>query len=224
MKVLLFGATGMIGQGVLRECLVDPSVELVLAVGRRATGQHHDKLREVVHSDLFDLSALAGQLAGFDACFFCLGVTSAGMREDAYRRVTYDLAFAVGRSLASLNPGMVFVYVSGMGTDSSGKGRVMWARVKGETENALMALPFRAAYMFRPAVVQPLHGIRSKTAWYQAVYVATRPLLPLLRGWFPSYVTTTEEIGKAMLHVARHGAPRAILENRDINETAARAR
>jgi uncharacterized protein YbjT (DUF2867 family) len=221
MKVLLFGATGMIGQGVLRECLLDAAVERVLAVSRSATGQRHDKLHEIVHADLFDLTPIADRLSGFDACFFCLGVSSAGMAEAAYRRVTYDLTLEVARRLATLNPGMTFGYVSGMGTDSTGKGRVMWARVKGETENALLALPFKAAYMFRPAVIQPMHGIRSKTAVYQAFYTATRPLLPLLRGWLPRYVTTTEEMGKAMLEVARQGAPTRILENRDINEIAA---
>jgi uncharacterized protein YbjT (DUF2867 family) len=221
VKVLLFGGTGMVGQGVLRECLLDPAVEQVLAVGRSATGQRHEKLRELVHRDLFDLSPIAGRLSGFDACFFCLGVTSAGMAEDAYRRVTYDLTLAIAGLLAPVSPGMVFVYVSGMGTDGTGKSRVMWARVKGETENALLALPFKAAYMFRPAVIQPMHGIRSKTAWYQALYVVTTPLLPLLRAWFPKYVTTTEEMGKAMLAVARDGAPTRVLENRDISEIAA---
>jgi uncharacterized protein YbjT (DUF2867 family) len=222
MRVLLFGASGMVGQGVLRECLLDPGVESVLSVGRSATGQRHEKLQELVQPDLFDLSAAADRLSGFDACFFCLGVTSAGMKEDAYRRVTYDLTLAIASRLAPLNPGMTFVYVSGMGTDSNGEGRLMWARVKGRTENALLQLPFKAAYMFRPAVIQPMHGIKSKTGWYQALYALTRPLLPMLRAWFPKYVTTTEQVGKAMLAVARRGAPTRVLENKDINAVAAR--
>jgi len=222
MRILLFGASGMVGQGVLRECLFDPGVDEVVSIGRSAAGRQHPKLREVLHADLFHLEALGDRLAGFDACFFCLGVTSAGMKEEAYRRVTFDLTLAVAAVLAPLNPGMTFVYVSGMGTDSTGRGRVMWARVKGQTENALLQLPFRAAYLFRPAVIQPTHGIRSKTGWYQAFYTVTGPLLPLLRNWFPKYVTTTEHMGRAMLAVARRGAPRPVLENADINAIGGR--
>jgi uncharacterized protein YbjT (DUF2867 family) len=220
VKVLLFGGTGMIGQGALRECLRDPGVEEVVSIVRRPTGAAHAKLREIVHGDFFDFSPIERELAGFDACFFCLGVSSAGMKEPEYRRLTYDLTLAAARALAPANPAMTFIYVSGMGTDSSGHGRLMWARVKGETENALRGLPFKAACMFRPALVQPMHAVRSKTALYRAVYTLTRPLLPLLRSWFPSYVTTTEEVGLAMLSVARHGAASPILENRDINERA----
>jgi uncharacterized protein YbjT (DUF2867 family) len=220
VKVLLFGATGMIGQGVLRECLRDPGVEAVVSVVRRATGHVHPKLREIVHRDFFDFSPIAPEFAGIDACFFCLGVTSAGMTEADYRTITFDITMAAARTLAMASPAMTFIYVSGAGTDSSGRGRVMWARVKGETENALLRLPFRAAHMFRPAAIQPMHGIRSRTALYQALYTLTRPLLPVLRAWLPGYVTTTEEVGLAMLSVARHGAPTPILENRDINERA----
>ena len=222
MKVLVFGATGMVGQGVLRECLLDPGVDTVLVVSRGATGQRHEKLQEIVLPDLFDLSSVESRLAGFDACFFCLGVTSAGMNEEAYRRVTRDLTLAIAGRLASLNPGMTFIYVSGMGTDSTGQGRVMWARVKGQTENALLQLPFKAAYMFRPAAIQPMHGIRSKTGWYQAFYTVIRPMMPRLRAWFPKYVTTTEEMGRAMLEVALRGAPMRVLENEDINGVASR--
>ena len=169
MKVILFGATGMVGQGVLRECLLDPGVESVLAVGRSPTGQRNAKLREIVHDNFLDFSAIESELAGFDACFFCLGVSSVGMSEDRYRHLTYDITLAAARTLSKLNPGMVFVYVTGRGTNSTEQGSLMWARVKGKTENDLLKLPFKAAYMFRPAGIQPLHGIRSKTAWYQAI-------------------------------------------------------
>jgi uncharacterized protein YbjT (DUF2867 family) len=220
MKVILFGATGMVGQGVLRECLIDPAVERVLAVGRSATGQQHAKLRDLVLRDFLDFSAVTSELAGYDACFFCLGVSSAGMKEADYRRVTYDVTLAAARSLVTINPAMTFIYVSGAGTDSSERGRRMWARVKGQTENALLGLPFRSVYMFRPAAIQPLHGIRSKTGWYRLLYTATRPLLPLLRALFPKYITTTEQVGRAMIAVAAKGADKRVLENDDINAAA----
>jgi uncharacterized protein YbjT (DUF2867 family) len=159
MKVIIFGATGMVGQGVLRECLLDPDVRRVLSIGRSATGQRHEKLRELIRADLLDYSAIENELRGYDACFFCLGITSLGLSEEQYRRVTYDITMAAAKALARLNPDMTFVYVTGAGTDITEHGRTMWARVKGETENALLRLPFRAAYMFRPAAIQPLYGI-----------------------------------------------------------------
>lgn len=217
MKVILFGATGMVGQGVLRECLLDPGVESVLAVGRSPTGQRNAKLREILHDNFFDFSAIESGLAGFDACFFCLGVSSVGMSEQSYRHLTYDLTLAAATTLSKLSPGMVFIYITGQGTDSTEQGRLMWARVKGKTENDLRKLPFKAAYMFRPAAIQPLHGIRSKTTWYQAVYVLGAPVLTLLHRLAPKYVTTTEQLGRAMIKVARSGYPRAVLESEDIN-------
>src|SRR5271169_702711 len=217
MKVILFGASGMVGQGVLRECLLDGGVESVLAVGRSPTGQRHAKLREILHDDFTDYSAIESQLVGYDACFFCLGVSSVGMDGERYRHLTYDITLAAATTLAKLNPRMVFVYVSGQGTDSTEHGRLMWARVKGKTENDLLKLPFKAAYMFRPAAIQPLHGIRSKTTWVQAIYVLTAPLLSLLHRMAPKYVTTTEQMGRAMLRVAADGYPRPVLENEDIN-------
>jgi uncharacterized protein YbjT (DUF2867 family) len=217
MKVILFGATGMVGQGVLRECLIDPGVESVLAVGRSPTGQQHPKLREILHDDFFDFSAIESQLVGYDACFFCLGVSSVGMDQERYRHLTYDLTMAAATTLAKLTPGMVFVYVTGRGTDSTGQGRLMWARVKGKTENDLLKLPFKAAYMFRPAGIQPLHGVRSKTPWVQAIYAVTAPLLSLLNRTSPQYMTTTEQVGRAMIKVARDGYPRPVLESEDIN-------
>jgi uncharacterized protein YbjT (DUF2867 family) len=217
VKVILFGATGMVGQGVLRECLLDPGVENVLAIGRSATGQQHEKLYEIVHKDLSDLSAIEGRLSGFDACFFCLGVSAAGVNEQAYRRVTYDLTISIAETLARLNPTMTFIYVSGAGTDSTERGRMMWARVKGKTENALLQMPFKAVYMFRPAYIQPLHGIRTKTKWYRALYAMMGPFYPVWKLLLPRYVTTTECVGRAMLKVARQGAPKVVLENQDIS-------
>ena len=217
MNVLIFGATGMVGQGVLRECLLDDRVQRVLVVGRSSLGQLHEKLREIVQQNLHDISAIGPELASMDACFFCLGVSSAGMSEEKYAHVTYDLTMAVAGTLARLNPAMTFVYVSGAGTDSTERGRVMWARVKGRTENALLGLPFRAAYMFRPGAIIPLHGITSRTRWYRILYAATRPLWPLLRRFAPNHVTTTERVGQAMINVADRGYPKRILESPDIN-------
>jgi uncharacterized protein YbjT (DUF2867 family) len=216
VRVILFGATGMIGQGVLREALLAPDVERVLAVGRNPTAECHEKLEQLTHRDFTNFSAVEQQLTGYDAAFFCLGVSSAGMSEADYRRATYDFALAAARTLAARNPGMTFVYVSGTGTDSSARGRVMWARVKGETENALLALPFQAAYMFRPAFVQPMHGETSRVPLYRRLYTLSGWVFPLLRRLLPRYVTTTEQIGRAMLRAVRDGAPRRVLESDDI--------
>ena len=217
MKVILFGATGMVGQGALRECLLDAAVESVLVVGRSPTGQAHAKLREILHDDFTDFSSIQSRLAGHDACFFCLGVSSIGMDAERYRHLTYDITMAAATALVKLNPGMVFIYVTGRGTDSTELGSLMWARVKGKTENDLLKLPFRAAYMFRPAGIQPLHGVKSKTAWYQTIYDVTSPLLTLLHRVAPKYMTTTEQVGRAMIKVARDGFPRPVLESEDIN-------
>jgi uncharacterized protein YbjT (DUF2867 family) len=215
MNVIIFGATGMIGQGVLRECLIDPGVERVLTVGRSTTGVRHAKLIELVHPDMWRYESIEQTLSGFDACFYCLGVSSAGMAEADYDRVTFGIAVAAAETLARLNPAMTFVFVSGAGTDSSERGRIMWARVKGKTENAILRL-FKSAYVFRPGVVQPLHGVRSRTAAYRALYAVTAPLLPLLRRMMPGYILTTEQFGRAMLVVARRGAPVRVLESKDI--------
>lgn len=222
MKILLFGATGMVGQGVLRECLAAPDVTLVQTVGRSATGVRHPKLREVVRADLSDVGPIAEELRGFDACFFCLGVSSFRMAEAEYTRLTYDLTMTIARVLAPINPRMTFVYVSGTGTDGSERGRIMWARVKGRTENALRALPFRAVYLFRPGAIVPMHGERPRAAAYRVLGPLLMPLLPLARRLFPDAVTTTEAMGRAMLNAARHGVPQPILEPRDINALAAR--
>jgi uncharacterized protein YbjT (DUF2867 family) len=206
----------MVGQGVLRECLLDADVEVVETVGRAATGVANAKLREVVHANLFDCSAIEADLRGFDACFFCLGVTSAGKAEAEYTRLTYDLALGIAQTLARLNPQMTFVYVSGRGTDSSEHGRLMWARVKGRTENAILALHLRAAYMLRPGVIQPMHGERPKVAVYRVLYNLTKPLVPVLRKLFPGQILTTEDMGRAMIRVARRGYSKPILEPADI--------
>ena len=217
MNVILFGATGMVGQGVLRECFLDRDIQQVLTVGRSATGQQHPKLRELTVPDLMDLTAVEPQLTGYDACFFCTGVSSAGMTEEKYTHLTYDLTLSVAQALARLNPTMTFLYISGAGTDSTEKDRIMWARVKGRTENALLSLPFKSAYMFRPGFIQPLHGIRSKTRLYQFLYDILAPIQPLLKGRLPKYITTTEQLGRAMIAVAKNGYPKPILESLDIN-------
>jgi uncharacterized protein YbjT (DUF2867 family) len=220
MKVIVVGASGMVGQGVLRECLLDPGVERVLVVGRRPLGQTDAKLVERVIPDLADLSSIEGELAGWDACFFCLGVTSVGMTEEAYRKVTYDITAAFAKALARRSPGMTFVFVSGASTDSTEQGRVMWARVKGAAENVVLNAGFKAAFMFRPGLIQPLHGITSRTRAYRIAYALLGPLVSLLRLLFPGSITTTERVGRAMLAAARRGAPKTILENRDINALA----
>ena len=221
MRVIIFGATGMVGQGVLRECLADPQVESILIVGRSSSGVENPNVREIVQPDLFDYSSLEDELTGFDACFFCLGISAAGMSEEAYRRISLDLTLAAAGTLSTLNPEMTFIYVSGTGTDSTEKGRIMWARVKGKTENELLKLPFKAAFMFRPAYIQPLSGIESRTKAYRVLYGLVGPLFPVFQALFPRYVTTTERVGLAMIRVARQGYPQPILENDDINRLAA---
>ena len=207
----------MIGQGVLRECLLDADVARVLTIGRTATGVQHAKLQEIAHPDLWHYAAIEDRLRGFDASFFCLGVTSAGMSEADYTRVTYGITIAAAETLCQLNPAMTFVFVSGAGADSSEQGRLMWARVKGKTENAIIRLPFKASYVFRPGVVQPMHGERSRTAAYRVLYTITKPLVPLIRRLWPNQILTTEQFGRAMLFVVRHGAPKRVLESADIN-------
>jgi uncharacterized protein YbjT (DUF2867 family) len=224
VKAIVFGASGMVGQGVLRECLLDPHVAQVLSIVRSPTTQPHSKLIELVRKDLFAYDDVESQFAGYDACLFCLGVTSSGMTEQEYSHVTYDLTMAAARALVRLNPTMTFIYVSGQGTDTSEKGGSMWARLKGKTENALLGLPFKAAYMFRPGLIQPMHGIQSKTSSYRVMYAIAGPLLPALRRLFPQYVTTTELLARAMMYVAQNGYAKRILESRDINEAAAATR
>lgn len=220
MKVIIFGASGMVGGGVLLECLDEPQVESILVVGRTPIGIEDAKIQEVLHQDFFDYTAIEKSLSGYDACFFCLGVSAAGMSEEKYRHLTYDLTVATAETLVRLNPAMTFCYVTGAGTDSSEKGRMMWARVKGATENRLLEMPFKAAFMFRPGYIQPIKGIRSKTRLYQSLYTLLSWIYPLLEKLAPNQVTTTEKHGKAMIAVAQHGYSKNILDPRDINELA----
>ena len=217
MRLLIFGATGMVGQAVLREALAASDVELVQTLGRAPTGQKHPRLREVVHAEMWHYEGIEAELADFDACFFCIGVTSSGMGEKTYTHLTYDMTLAAAEALARRNPRMVFVYVSGAGADSSETSRTMWERVRGKTENALLRLPFRAVYIFRPGMIQPLDGIKSKTAAYRIFYALAGPLLPLLRAALPRHVLSTRQVGQAMLAVVRSGAPQRVLESADIS-------
>ncbi len=214
MKVVVFGATGMVGQGVVRECLLDEGVESVVSIGRSPSTVSHPKFREVVTDDLFDLTPHAAELSGVDACFFCLGVSSTGMKEDAYREITYDLTMAAASAVAAQNPKAVFVYVSGAGADA--ESGTMWARVRGETENALLATSLDA-YVLRPGFIQSRHGARSRTLLYRVAYPVFAVLFPLLRRVAPKYVTSTEQIGLAMLGIARHGARERVLYSDTFN-------
>lgn len=220
MKILIFGATGMVGQAILRECLFAPDVTSVITVGRSTTGSHHAKLREAIVPDLFEVERYSEDLKGVDACYFCLGVQSAGMTEAAYTRLTFTLTLAIATKLAELNPQMTFVYISGTGTDSTEVGPTMWARVKGWTENALLHLPFKAVYMFRPAAIIPMNGERSKTAAYRYFYSALGWILFPLRHMSRGNILTTEELGQAMLKVTQRSSHNHILEAAEIQTIA----
>lgn len=211
ISVILTGATGMVGEGVLLECLADPRVARVLAINRRPLGRAHPKLTEIVHADFHDLSKIESQLAGYDACFFCLGVSSVGMSEADYTRVTYDLTLSFARALEWQNPDAAFCYVSGAGTDSTERGRAMWARVKGAAENELLRL-FRRAAMFRPAVMRATPGQKHLKSWYRALAWT----YPVVRSLAPSRCCTLQEVGRAMINAAIAGTPQPVLEVRDI--------
>lgn len=216
MNVLILGATGMLGQGVLRECLLDDGVKRVVTLGRTPTGQAHPKLLEIVHGDLLHLEPVEDRLRDLDACFYCLGASAAGSSEAEYSKINYEITLAVAETLVRLDPDITFVYVSGTGTDSTERGRVMWARVKGRTENALLRLHFRAAYMLRPGVIIPMYGARSKTRLYRVFYTVLGPLLPAVKALFPRSVITTEHLGRVMLRLARSGYSKHVLEMADL--------
>lgn len=221
MNIVIFGASGMVGTGVLLECLDDPEVRKVVVVGRQRVGMTHPKLVDIIHRDFTDFGPIADRLTGLDACFWCLGVSSTGMSEADYRRVTVDFTIAATSVLLARNPGLRMCFVSGQGTDSTERGRVMWARVKGAAENALLAMPFGALTIFRPGFIQPRRGATSKTRSYRVAYAVMWPLQPLIKLVFGKRVTNTVAIGRAMLQAARVGAGKQILTNAGINELAA---
>jgi uncharacterized protein YbjT (DUF2867 family) len=221
VNVVLFGATGMVGAGALNECLADNRVRSVVALTRSPIGRTHPKLREIRRTDFFHYNDCRSEFATCDACLFCLGVSSIGMNEETYSRLTYDLTLAAAHALVAANPKMTFCYVSGVGTDSTEQGRRMWARVKGRTENGLLALPFKASYMFRPGYIQPVDGVRSRTGWVQGVYTVVGPLYPVIRRMLPNATTTTANLGRALIDVAASGYPRRILYSPDFNRLAA---
>ncbi len=216
MKVIITGATGMVGEGVMMECINNPEVESILLLTRRPAGVINAKVTEVIVPDLFDITSVQSKLSGYDACFFCLGVSAVGMKEDAYRKVTYDLTMNIAYKLSDVNPGMVFCYVSGAATDSTEKGRLMWARVKGKTENDLRKLPFKASYAFRPGFLIPSKGAKNVLSMYK--YFSW--LVPVLKLLAPQLICSLSELGKAMIYVTKSGFPKNILEVRDIKEAA----
>jgi len=216
IKAIIFGATGMVGEGVLHVCLNHFNVDSVLVIGRRPCNVKHEKLKEIIHDDFFDFTRIEDRLKGYNACYFCLGVSSVGMKEKDYSRVTYDLTMQAAATLSKLNADMTFCYVSGAGTDSTEKGHLMWARVKGKTENNLIKLPFRAVYMFRPGFIKPIKGLKNAYA-FSGVLGSMYPVWKVL---FPRYVCTLEEIGAAMINVSARGYPKKILENKDISKAA----
>lgn len=221
MKAILFGATGMIGKGVLLECLDDTEVQQILAIGRSKVDVEHPKLKQIEHANFLDFSTIESDLKGYDACFFCLGISAAGMKEADYRRITYDFTLSAAKTLYELNPKMTFIYVSGQGTDSTEKGRMMWARVKGKTENDLLNLGFNQAVMFRPGVIIPRRGITSRTRSYQLIYDLFGWLLKLLEKTSPNMITDTTKIGRAMINVHLKGTDKTIVTPKDINELSA---
>lgn len=216
IKAIITGASGMVGEGVLHECLLDAGLDEVLVIGRRSCGIVHPKLKEIIHGDFFDLSVIEDQLNGYNACFFCLGVSSVGMKEPEYARLTYDLTMNVANTLAKNNPDMVFCYVSGAATDSTEKGNMMWARVKGKTENDLLKLPFKNAFMFRPGYMQPTPGLKNTLKYYK--YITW--MYPALKTFFPGKVSTLSALGLAMINVVRKGYHKQVLEVGDIKMLA----
>ena len=215
MKVIILGSTGMIGKGVLLECLEYSNIKNILVLNRQSCNISHNKLKEIIHENFFDFSTIKEQLKGFNACFFCLGVSAAGLDEKKYSKITYDLTLGFAQIMLELNPNSIFCYVSGAGTDSSEKGRIMWARIKGKTENALLALPFKESYMFRPGYIQPLKGVKSKTGAYNVFYSIFKPFYLILKSC-KALVTDSVTLGRAMIHVAMNGYDKRIIRSKDI--------
>lgn len=216
LNAVIFGASGMVGQSVLRECLLDGGISSVTTVSRSPMHLTHPKLRNLVHADFLDFSVLAKQFKRTDVCFYCLGIASSGLSEEEYKKITYDYTLAAAKTLLKVNPKLTFIFISGAGADSSEQGRIMWARIKGKTENALFAMNIKSVYAIRPAFIQPLHGITSRTRLYRILYRVFWPLMPLIKFLAPNSVTTTEDLGKVMIYIAREGAPQRLLESRDI--------
>ena len=220
IKAIITGSTGMVGKGVLLECLENPVVESVLLVNRRPVGIKHNKVKEIIHNVFFELDEIENELTGYNACFFCLGISSVGKKEDVYKRITYDLTINFARTVLKQNPDITFCYVSGAGTDSSENGKLMWANVKGKTENELLKMSFKNAYMLRPALIQPVRGEKAVSQFINFMYTLTSPIYPMLKKAFPKYVTSTDNVGKAMINSVLQGNKSRILENRDINLVA----
>jgi len=220
IKVIITGSTGMVGKGVLLECLEDSSIESVLLINRNPIGIEHEKIKELLQKDFQNLSPLREELVGYDACYFCLGVSAYRMKEKQYYEVTYKMTLHLAKLLSDINPEMSFCYVSGLGTDSSEKGRSMWARVKGKTENAILKLPFKTTFIFRPGYIQPLKGIKSKTSSYNKIYSILKPLYPIFKLIIPNKVTSSINVGKAMIYTSKHSYDANILYNKEINELA----
>lgn len=216
MKAVIFGATGMVGQAVLREAIMDMGVDQVLAVGRAPVALVNPKFESITHADFLDFTPLAKKFKGIDVCFWCLGIASAGLSETDYQRITCDYTVAAAKTLLKVNPKITFVFISGMGADSSEKGRVMWARIKGKTENAILSMKFRRAVVIRPAFIEPKDGIRSRTRLYRVLYRVFWPVMPLIKLFAPKSVISTRALGRVMLHVARAGAPKPVLESADL--------
>jgi uncharacterized protein YbjT (DUF2867 family) len=220
LKAIIFGSTGMIGRAVLLECLDDDRVESILLINRRPAGITHNKIKEIIHNDFLDFSSLVKEFSGYNTCFFCLGISSVGLNETLYYQTTYEITMKAADALIQAGQEITFCYVSGAGTDSSEKGKIMWARVKGKVENTLLSMPFKSAYMFRPGFVQPMKGLKSRTKGYNVFYILFKPLYYVLKP-FKGAVTDTSILGKAMIQVALYGYGSDILNNTDINKMAA---
>ncbi|NEU10465.1 NAD-dependent epimerase/dehydratase family protein [Flavihumibacter sp. R14] len=216
IRVIITGATGMVGEGVMHECLLHPDVESVLVINRKPGGVNHPKLTEIIHSNFFDLSLIEDRIEGYNACFFCLGVSSIGVKPETYYELTYTLTMHVAQTLSRLNPAMTFCYVSGAGTDSTERERQTWARVKGKTENDLMELPFRQVYNFRPGFMRPTEGLKNAKSFYR--YITW--LYPIGRALYPNGFCTLKELGLAMITVTKKGFRKSTVEGRDIIELA----